>query len=267
MSAPLAPRTRIVLHHPFFPENIGAIARAMHNTGLADLRVVEGASPSHERAVALARGAGHLLAEGQVVADLDAALDGATLVIATTSHLPAGMRPWTPREAAEAARAHPGGVALLFGNEKNGLAHRDLRRCDAVVRIPCVAPDASLNLAQAAMIVCYEWMLADQAGGPPDPLYGWPALAAEADVAALGGQIEGALAAMGFFKPPLGERRRATLRHVLGRLRLDDGEVAVLRAAAHKWRLAQEGHGAQEDRPDQVGEAAPSSETGGLAGS
>ncbi len=260
MSASLAARTRVVLHHPFFPENIGAVARAMHNTGLADLRVVAGASPSHARAVALARGAGDLLAEGQVLGSLAEALEGATLVVGTTSHLPAGMRPWTPRQAAEAAAAHPGPVALLFGNEKNGLAHRELRLCDAVVRIPCVAPDASLNLAQAAMIICYEWMLADQAGGPPDPLRGWPALAAEPDVAALGGQIEEALAAMGFFKPPLGGRRRATIRQVLGRLRLDPGEVAVLRAAAHKWRLA------YAARPGYLVDE-PSSEAGGLAGS
>lgn len=254
MASPLAPRTRVVLHHPFFPENIGAVARAMHNTGLADLRVVEGASPSHARAVALARGAGHLLEAGQVVADLPAALEGATLIVGTTSHLPEGMRPWTPRQAAEAAAAHPGPVALIFGNEKNGLAHRDLRACDLVVRIPCVAPDASLNLAQAAMIVTYEWMLADQAEGPSDPLYGFPGLAAEDDVAALAGQVEAALAAMGFFKPPLGGKRRATIRQVLGRLRLDPGEVSVLRAAAHKWRLA------------YVDEA-PSSVEGGRAGS
>ena len=261
MSASLASRTRVVLHHPFFPENIGAIARAMHNTGLGDLRVVAGASPSHARAVALARGAGDLLAEGQVLPELDTALAGATFVVGTTSHLPAGTRPWTPRQAAEAAAAHPGPVALLFGNEKNGLAHRDLRRCDAVVRIPCVAPDASLNLAQAAMIVCYEWMLADQAGGPPDPLSGWPALAAEPDVAALAGQIEAALAAMGFFKAPLGSRRRGVIRQVLGRLRLDPGEVAVLRAAAHKWRLA------LAPEVAQAGGEPPSSTAGGLAGS
>jgi TrmH family RNA methyltransferase len=252
----LSSRTRVVLHHPFFPENIGAVARAMKNTGLADLRVVGGASPSHERAVALARRAGDLLDDSQVHAELEGALAGATLVIATTSHLPEGLRPWTPRAAAVAARAHQGPVALVFGNEKNGLAHRDVRCADIVVRIPCVVADSSLNLAQAAMILCYEWMLADQVDGPPDPCYGWPAAAADADVAALAGQVEAALLAMGFFKPPAGEKRRATIRQVLARLALDPGEVAALRSAARRWRR---GVGPQ-DPGSSEGE-------GGLAGS
>lgn len=254
MSAPLAGRTRVVLHHPFFPENIGSVARAMKNTGLAALCVVGGASPSHARAVTLAVQAGDLLGDSDVVADLDTALSGATLVVATTSHLPAGLRPWTPRAAAEAARAHPGPVALVFGNEKNGLAHRDVRRADLVVRIPCVLADSSLNLAQAAMIMCYEWMLVDQADGPSDPRYGWPAAAADEDVAALADQVEGSLLAMGFFKPPAGDKRRATIRQVLARLDLDPGELATLRMAAHRWRRGAQG-------------TVDSSVDGGLAGS
>lgn len=230
----LLARTRIVLHHPFFPENVGSAARAMRHFGLAELHVAEGVDPRHPNARKLAVASEHLLDAAHYHETLEEALSGATLVLGTTSHPFPHLRVLTPVEAGELARAHAGRVALVFGNEKNGLAIGELRRCDAVVRIPGPVRDASLNLAQAVNIVCYQWFLASQAGGPPDPLVGWRDLATAETVNVVLEQLEDALWARGFYKDHNADQRRAVLRRVAARLQLDVEEASVLRGLLSK---------------------------------
>ncbi|MDB5102213.1 MAG: methyltransferase [Cyanobacteria bacterium RYN_339] len=230
----LLARTRVVLHHPFFPENVGSVARVMRNCGLTELHVAEGVEPTHEGAFKLAVASGHILETARYHAGLEAALAGATLVLGTTSHPFPHLRVLTPREGAELARSHVGPVALVFGNEKNGLAIGELRRCDAVIRIPSPVKDASLNLAQAAMVVCYEWMLAAEAGGPPDPLAGWRDLAPAEELEAFILHLESLLQERGFYKPHNEDQRRSVLRRIAARLQLDREEVSVLRGLVSK---------------------------------
>ena len=232
----LIARTRVVSHHPFFPENIGSIARAMHNTGLTALHLVEGVSPLHPNALKLAVNSGHLLEAAQVHATFEEAIAGCTLVIGSTAQPYQGLRPLTPREAARLAATHDGPVALVLGNEKNGLSLDELRRCHEVVRIPCLAPGASLNLAQAAMILFYEWLSTalDAEGGPPDPLVGWTAIAPAEALDRLTSQLDGALDEAGFFKPHNASQRRAVIRRVVGRLRLDPAETELLFGVVQK---------------------------------
>jgi TrmH family RNA methyltransferase len=239
----LLSRTRVVAHHPFFPENVGSIARAMHNTGLSELHLVAGVSPDHPNAAKLAVNSGHILAAACVHETFEQALSGATLVIGTTAQPYKDLRTMTPREAARLAATHDGPVALVLGNEKNGLSLDELRRCHEVVRIPCLAPGASLNLAQAAMIVFYEWLSTsiEAEGGPPDPLVGWTALAPADELDRLTAHLDAALDEAGFFKPHNASQRRAVLRRVIGRLRLDPGEAELLHGVVGKlkWFFAQ----------------------------
>jgi TrmH family RNA methyltransferase len=235
----LLERTRIVLHHPFFPENVGAAARAMRNMGLTDLRTVAGvAAPDHPNAQKLAVGSAEILERARVHAELAEALEGVTLALGTTSHPFPHLRVLTPREAAQLARAHEGDVALVFGNEKNGLAIGELRQCHAVVRIPGPVKDASLNLAQAVMVLSYEWLVTSQEGGPPDPLAGWTQLAPAEELDALVTQLEDALHTYGFYKPHNAAQRRSVLRRVASRLRLDAEEASLLRGLVSKLELA-----------------------------
>lgn len=238
MPQDLLERTRVVLHHPFFPENVGAAARAMRNMGLADLHLVAGAAPDHPNAIKLAVGSAELLANARVHAELAGALQGVTLALGTTSHPFPHLRVLTPREAARLACRHAGPVALVFGNEKNGLAIGELRQCDAVVRIPGPVKDASLNLAQAVMVLSYEWLVTSQEGGPPDPLAGWPDLAPGEELDALVGQLEDALHTHGFYKPHNAAQRRSVLRRIVARLRLDREEASLLRGLVSKLELA-----------------------------
>ncbi len=238
----LITRTRVVVHHPFFPENVGSIARAMHNTGLTELHLVGGAAPDHPNAIKLAVNSGHLLASARVHDTLEDALSGATLVIGTTANPYGQLRPLTPRDAARLANTHDGPVALVLGNEKNGLSLDELRRCHEVVRIPCLAPGASLNLAQATMILLYEWLSTALEGGPPDPLVGWTAIAPDDDLDRLAANLDQALDTAGFFKPHNASQRRAVLRRVIGRLRLDPAEAELLHGAVAKLKWYFEKH-------------------------
>lgn len=239
MASSLLARTRLVLEHPFFPENIGSVARAMRNTGLSRLVVAGGADPAHANAHKLAVGATHLLDAAHLTPDLASALDGATLVLGTSCHPFKEIPPLTPREAAALAARHDGEVALVFGNEKNGLPIDALRRCHAVVRIPSPVPDASLNLAQAATIFCYEWLLAAQADGPPDPLVSYPAIAEPDTLARVGTQLEDVLTRAGYFKTHNANKRRGALLRLLGRLRLTEEEASLLAGMARHlaWSL------------------------------
>lgn len=225
--------TRVVLEHPFFPENVGAAARAMRNCGLQRLVLIDGVEPDHPNARKMAVRSEALLERAVRTDSLDAAIAGASLVIGTTRMPYPGMRLLTPREAMPLVKAHAahGEIAWVFGNEKNGLSRESLMRCHQVVRIPCVDPGASLNLSQAVMVLAYEVMTAalelDEL--PVDrPLTG------ERELDQLSAHLEDALTRAGFFKPHQRPRREAILRRVLSRVALDADEAAVLHGVAHR---------------------------------
>lgn len=164
MTPPNAPdRVRIVLVEPLQPGNVGAAVRAMANTGLTDLVVVDPPAFDVERARWMAPGCDDLLARTRFVASLDEALVGAHRVVATTAR----HRKWNqpviePADLAESVWSAPEGhvTAVLFGREDFGLPTEAVLRCDALVRIP-TPEHASLNLGQAVLIVA--WCLYDEA--------------------------------------------------------------------------------------------------------
>ena len=232
--------TRIVLEHPFFPENVGATARAMRNCGLSRMVLVDGVEPDHPNARKMAVRSEALLDQAVRVESLDAAIVGASLVIGTTRMPYPGMRLLTPREAIPLVLEHAahGEIVWVFGNEKNGLSRESLMRCHQVVRIPCVDPDASLNLSQAVMVIAYE-MMTTALG--VDALPAERPLTGDRELDQLATHLESALTSAGFFKPHQRPRREALLRRVLSRVALDADEAAVLHGVAHRlsW-LAQQ---------------------------
>lgn len=230
--------TRVVMMHPFFPENLGAAARAMKNCGLSRLIVADPGPvlPTHDNARKLAVMSQEILETAEVVPTLDEAIAGASLVLGTTRALYDGMTALTPREAARLASAHAAGggqVALVFGNEKNGLSKEELRRCHQVVRIPAARPDTSLNLAQALMVIAYEWF---QAAEVPAPDEGEPltAIAVAPEVSRVAEDLATLLEARGFFKPHNRSKKEAMIRRVLSRAILTPDEASVFRGLAHR---------------------------------
>ena len=153
----------VVLHRPRFPENIGAAARAAWNMGISRLALVAPENCDLTRILTMATHAAADLVENmEIYADLTSALQSFHYVVGTTART-GGQRQdlRMPRELAPelVQIAANNQVALLFGPEDRGLTNAELRSCHALVTIPTVG-FSSLNLAQAAMILCYEILMA-----------------------------------------------------------------------------------------------------------
>jgi TrmH family RNA methyltransferase len=220
---------RIVLVDASHPGNIGASARAMMNMGLESLVLVRPRSHPDPESSARASGAAGLLAGARVAATVDEAIGDCGLVLGTTAReRSANWRVLDARggaaEAAAAAASAP--VAVLFGGERNGLANAEIERCQALIRIPTGDGYASLNLAQAVQIVCYEIRLALAAPGDP----GAAATPATADaLGALDEHLERVMRLSGFMHEGNAAQLGARVRRLLARARPDDGEVRILR--------------------------------------
>ena len=165
LSLPVHDATRFVLVRPHYPENVGAAARAMKTMGFTRLALVKPsrlAVPEHEMALKMAVKSRDVLSAAETYTALDQALSTAELVIATTSRR--GVTGALPlRRAAELVveRAARGmRITMVFGNEKTGLSADDFALCHAALRIPMVADQPSINLAQAVQLVAYELFVA-----------------------------------------------------------------------------------------------------------
>lgn len=148
----------VILVSPKTPGNIGSAARAMLNMGASDLRLVAPRCDHlSKEARAFAVHAEGLLERAPMYATLAEALADRDLSIGTSARERADMpRPQHPaalRPRVQAAAA----PALVFGPEETGLLNSDLEQCQATVRVP-TADYASLNLAQAVLLVTYEFL-------------------------------------------------------------------------------------------------------------
>jgi tRNA/rRNA methyltransferase len=155
----------IILVEPQLGENIGTAARAMLNCGLTDLRLVKPRDgwPS-EKARSAASGADKVIDGARLYETTSEAIADLSRVYATTARQ-RGMvkRVVTPRRAAgEMRKAAAGGqkIGILFGRERTGLENDDIALADAVIAVPLNPGFASLNLAQAVLLVGYEWFQA-----------------------------------------------------------------------------------------------------------
>lgn len=227
----LLARTRVVLVAPSLPENVGSVARAMGNFGLARLVLVGGVSPTADRARTLAAGHDAILEAATVVEDLEAALAGCAFVVGTTARPQATVdrRAIGPREAATLAAAHAEStdVALVLGTEKRGLSNDALRRCHQLATIPGEA-DACLNLAQAAAVLLWAWREA----ALPDELAP-TALAAAAGLDHLAERLLARLEAQGLIKPNERASKLHSLRRILSRASLAPDEAAMVTGWLH----------------------------------
>ena len=158
----LGPAPLVVLAYPQLGENIGTAARAMANFGLHELRLVAPRDGwPNEKAVTASSGA-HWIVEGaKVFDDLPAALVDMNYVYATTAR-PRDMikEVITPEQAGHDMRARVARgekVAILFGRERWGLSNEEVSLADIIVTAPVNPAFASINIAQAVLLMGYEW--------------------------------------------------------------------------------------------------------------
>ena len=158
----------IILVEPQLGENIGTTARAMYNCGLTELRLVKPRDgwPS-EKAIAAASGADIVLDNAKLFGRVEDAVADLRHVYATTARgRDMVKRILTPRAAASEMQrfvAAGEGCGVLFGKERSGLVNDHVALADTVLSVPLNPGFSSLNLAQAVLLVSYEWFTAGDA--------------------------------------------------------------------------------------------------------
>ena len=155
----------VILVEPQLGENVGTAARAMLNCGLTELRLVRPRDGwPNAKALAAASGADAVVENASVFDSTEAAITDLNRVYATTArHRGMIKAVVTPRQAAtemRAASARGERVGVLFGPERTGLVNDDIPLADTILQVPLNAAYSSLNLAQAVLIVGYEWFQA-----------------------------------------------------------------------------------------------------------
>ena len=236
-----------MLHEPQELVNVAHVVRAMKDFAVADLRVVAPREFDAYRIEGIAHRSGDVLARARVHDALDDALADCVHVVGFTARERTAKRNvLRPREALEEAvgRAGDGPVALLFGREDKGLPNAALDRCHRVVSVPTDLGYPSLNLAHAVVIALYELALArGDAERPFKPPRRPAPPATAADLERVFGDVERALAAVGFFKSHVEEQVMRTVREIAHRVPLDEREARLLRAMALEtaWHAGRRG--------------------------
>ena len=156
----------IILVVPQLGENIGAVARAMMNCGVTELRLVAPRDGwPNPSAYPSASGADKILDEVTVFPSLSEAIADLHFVAATTARPRDMAKPVFNAEGiaseicARTNLQNHGKCGLVFGGERWGLPNEDIMLCDAVVTIPLNPEFTSLNLAQGVLLCAYGWWM------------------------------------------------------------------------------------------------------------
>jgi TrmH family RNA methyltransferase len=228
-----SPDIRIVLVAPSHPGNIGAVARAMKNMGLAQLVLVRPRHFPDPEATARASGADDLLCAARSVASLAEALDGCGFVTATTSRdrdqyfRVIDVRDAATRLVAEAQRSP---AAVVFGAERTGLTNEELETAHALTRIPASPVYPSLNLAMAVQLVAYEIYRAQGVAPAAAAVSGAAPLASAQAMERLYVHLGAVLEEIDFRdRTQKGTHLMSRIRRFLQRAELDENEVNILR--------------------------------------
>jgi len=228
----------IILVEPQLGENIGKVARAMLNCGLTDMRLVRPREPDWQtgKAVAAASGATEVLAAAREYPSTEAAVADLNQVYASTARPRDMIKPIaTPRAAIAdmAARIAAGdGCGVLFGRERSGLVNDDVALSDTVITVPLNPGFSSLNLAQAVMVIGYEWYLTTLEDGEAPASFlptGATRPARKQELSNLFDHLERELDTCGFLR--VVEKRPSmvrNLRTMLTRAQLTEQEVRTL---------------------------------------
>jgi tRNA/rRNA methyltransferase len=213
-----------VLVEPQLGENIGAAARAMANFGLSRLRIVKPRQGwPNDKARMMATGGSRIIDAAELYDTLEAAVADCTFVLATTARAHDQAKPVVG--AAEAAQlmaqriAAGGTVAILFGRERNGLENDEVALADRIVTLPVNPAFASLNLAQAAVIMAYEWFKLASDAKLPFAMPRKSPPAPKQQLLAFFTALERELEKVEFFRPPdKRETMQINLRNIFTRM-------------------------------------------------
>lgn len=226
----------VILVRPQLGENIGAAARAMMNCGLTDMRLVAPRDDWPNPAALPMAAGGAPIIEAATVHDsvAEAAHDLTFLAALSARRRDMPVRTSDPRGVTADLLRHGGKAGLMFGPEASGLDNEDVVRADCLVTADLNPDYPSLNLAQAVLLMAWEWRSAATGAAQAE---GRPAIAEVAadDMATIlerdrfHERLEAELDSGGFFiSPEMAPAVKRNLRALFGRARLTSQEISTL---------------------------------------
>jgi len=228
----------VVLVRPQLAVNIGMCARAMANFGLDDLRLVNPKAgwprvdEYHEVAYSAAAGAAHILDAAKVFTTLEEAVADLNYLYAATARERGQFKPvLTPSSAMGGAVVVGDRRGVLFGPERTGLENDEVALADAILTFPSNPAYASLNLAQAVLLVGYEWFKAAHGDVAPTQVVPRPVSppAPRGHMIAFFAFLEGQLEERGFFRPMTKmPTMKRNLRNIFHRMQMTEQDVRTL---------------------------------------
>ena len=214
-------------------ENIGASARGMWNFGLERMRIVAPRDGwPNQKAVALASGAGRLLDEALIFPTFADAIADQHFIFATTARPRDLLKPiYTPEEAIKLAfsKISKGqNVGFAFGPERSGLENSDIVKANAIVSVPVNEKFPSLNLAQCALLIAYEWMVKSDISSNDQAIFEQSNMVDVIKVERLSQYFEDALEKADFFYPEdKAESMKINFRNMWSRMPLTNSDVQI----------------------------------------
>ena len=227
----IAPAPIVILARPQMAENIGSAARAMMNCGLTELRLVRPRDGwPNAAALPMAAGGAEIIETATVYESLgEAAHDIGFMAAATARRRDLAIRAGEPRDAARHMTEFVGKSAFLFGPEASGLDNDEVALSDMLVTAPLNPDYPSLNLAQAVLMMAWEWRVAmlDVVGTAPTEAETAPASVKERDY--FFARLESELDAGGFFtSAEMAPTVKRNIRALFTRATLSSQEVSTL---------------------------------------
>jgi tRNA/rRNA methyltransferase len=224
----------VILVEPQMAENIGTTARAMANFGLTRLRLVAPRDGwPNARAYPAASGANRILDEAELFETLEAAIADLTFTYAATARPHDQVKPVVgPRDAVATLvpRIAAGEAAgVVFGRERNGLLAGEVALANAILTYPVNPAFSSLNLAQAVLVLGYEWFSQAHGAALPHQAEERSEPATKAEMLAFFETLERELDRVEFFRPP--EKRDGmviNLRNIFQRMDPTRQDIATL---------------------------------------
>lgn len=235
----------IILVDPQMGENIGMCARAMLNCNMTRMRIVRPRDgwPS-QKAQDASAGALEVIDNAELFDTVEEAVADLTRIYATTGRKREMVETvMTPRAAAadirglEATGEHRCGV--LFGGERSGLTTEDVAKADVILRVPLNPDFKSLNLAQAVLLVGYEWFTAGDETPPVNLDIGESRPATRNEIDILIERLGRGLDAGGFFRSPdMRPTVMRNIRNLFQRADLTDQDIRTLHGITESLRRA-----------------------------
>lgn len=219
--------------NPQMGENIGASARGMWNFGLERMRIVAPRDGwPNQKAVAMASGAGRLLDEALIFPTFTDAIADQHFIFATTARPRDLLKPiYSPEEAMKLAFSKISrgqNVGFAFGPERSGLENSDIVKANAIVSVPVNAKFPSLNLAQCALLLAYEWMLKSSNLNNDKQILEQSSMVDVMKVEKLSQYFEDALEKADFFYPEdKAESMKINFRNMWSRMPLTNSDVQI----------------------------------------